>query len=430
MQQLREVSAAYDASEETSSSAWKRLTSVLRLHVRHVLNAVTFDYAEDVQMLELGAGIVCTAVRLSEFAFPRHERILWMDAFRKAADDFAEPGLGGKLLGNLGNALAAAGRIDEAETVLRQRLEYATRDQDSAAENLAKEHFGKLLLRQGRFSEAYAILEEVFAAVSAASDQSAVTRLLKDVADAAFGRGEIAKGIQYLKERIERSVATNDSLTLFSTCHVLSERFCSIGDLDQAEHYASKALDLGRNVTFPARRAALLGTLGNIAYERGEFAVAHSHFTKARTIFRELGHIPEMAMTASSLGRTSWKQGNCKRAVRWHQEALDIDRKTGRRNDIAIDLGNLASVLVAMENYDAAICVYKERIQILQEVKENDRVASTMWNLAQTYAANQQHDLAARFGQEAWEYYRSGDPDAARQISDTIAAWTLPPPCE
>lgn len=248
--------------------------------------------------------------------------------------------------------------------MLKQRFECAVNEADPAAVGVAKEILGKLLLRRGRFREGDPLLAEAFEVAKSISDDAAVTRLLKDVADAAFRRNEADLGVKYLEERLSRCEAVGDPLMRLSTCQILAERLIVIGQLDEAQSYADKAAAIAKPLRLPLRRAAIHGTLGNIAYEQKNYEAARIHFTSARRTFRKLCRVVEQAMTATSLGLTAWKHGRLTQAARWFREALEIDRATGRKNDEAIDLGNLAGVLADQGDDADSVRYYSERIEI------------------------------------------------------------------
>ena len=422
-QTLAEVSHIFGGGN--TAAALNQLKSELP-QIRYVLHQMSNESETHTHLAEIAASLLCTAVRLSEVTFSRDERLSWFAALAKHSKGFVDPELRGQLLGNFGNALAECGRLNEAEAVLIERLDEARHKSDSAAVGLAKEHLGKLLLRRGRFNQADQLLEESYIVAQSLADSSAVLRLLKDRADAAFRNDDMSEGIRLLEERLQRSNDTKDLFLILSTSQVLAERLLIADRLEDAAKYAQSAAAIARRLRLPLRIAATRGTLGNIALERGDFALAKKHFMAARRVFRKHGRAVEQSMTASSLGFVSWKTGHLRQAARWMRTALDIDRGMGRMNDVAIDLGNLAEVLAELGDAKQTISCHLERVEVLESIGEHTRAADTQLAVARLAAGLGRTQLAILSCQRAAAYYSEHDHQRATEITNIITQLEAP----
>ncbi|HEX3150417.1 MAG TPA: tetratricopeptide repeat protein [Gemmataceae bacterium] len=420
---LLEIARRFETGGVIGTEAIRRLRSVLAPQVRRLLHALAAQVVVGTEVSEIGAGLLCTAVRISEFVFSRDERAQWFESFHPAAISFKERGLRGRFLGNYGNALAECGRLDDAEIILKERLQCAVDQVDQAGEGLAKEHLGKLLLRRGRLAEAYTQLTEAFTIATKLQEEATVTRLLKDMADAAFRREEIDAGVKLLEERLRRCEAAGDSLLVLSTCQVLAERLLDSGRLEQCKPFAAKAATVARQLRFPIQLAAIQGTLGNIALEEQKFDTAKKHFARARRIFRKLGRIVEQGKTASSLGQVAWKMGKHNRAIRWFRAAIEVDKGVGRKNDLAIDLGSLAGVLSEIGDISGAMDCYAERIEILDAIAEHERAAETRLTLARFSAAVGEFEAAISMGEKALQYFSDQANPRSAEIKLLVVQW-------
>lgn len=423
--QLADLALQFEAGGSQAEAALRILKADLSEQIRGVLQGLCDICGDAPALCEIGAKLCCTAVRCADVIFSRDERVRWMQGFRKCDSQFNEPGLKGRLLGNLGNALADLGRLDEAETILKERHECALADGDTRVIGTALENIGKLLIRRGRFREADEKLEAAYRVAVDSNDQSGITRLLKDVADASFRRGESDRGIQLLQERLTRCETVGDPLLTLATSQVLAERLVNLGRLDDAREYAQGAIVVARKLRLPYRNATIQGTLGNIAYEQGQYDSAKLHYTKARRTFRRLGRVIEQGMTATSLGLTAWKQARFRQAVKWFREALAIDQKSGRKNDEAIDLGNLGGVLAAWGRTDEAIECYLSRVRLLADLHEECRMADTLWTVAKIHAERHCFDDAIQCASKALPILDKHKPETTTDIRRQLSEWSL-----
>jgi tetratricopeptide (TPR) repeat protein len=390
---------------------------------RGLLAALREQAQQSAAIAAAGAKLLCSAVRIVESLFTLDERIGWYQATLAKADEFEDRTLKGKLLGNLGNALADAGRLVEAEPVLMERLRLAQVCKDADSETIAREHVGKLLLRRGRFHEAESYLEQAYAHAIQQNNEAAVTRLLADRANVRYHLGDATGCLELLNERLARLQKNQDDLLLLSTHHTLASRLMNLGKLDEARHHAEAALAIAKRLRLPLRRAMVLGTLGDIAYDQSELKAARRHIAQARRVFRQHGNVVQQGNTATSLGLVARKAGNLRQAIRWFGEALAIDRKTNRENDEATDLGNLAETLVMAGDYDQAVETYEQRIAILAALGQRQREGETCLSLARLHAQREQYDEALRVARQAFAIFSATDPSRAAEIKALIEQW-------
>lgn len=370
-------------------------------HIRETLSALVALATTDVRAAEAAAEFLCTAVRLTDSLFTPRERNIWYEAIVTKAADFQDQVLHGKLLGNFGNSLADAGRLEEAEAILQRRLQLAVIEKDLIGEVLGSEHLGKLFLRRGRFFDAAPLLQMAFEKAVERGDEAAVIRLLADRAKNCFRKGDVAAGVALMEDRIRRCEGNGDSMLLLSTHHTLAEQLMSAGRLEDAQRHAEKAEAIAKRLRLPSRRAAILGTLGDINHDRGQLDLARRYVMSARRIFCRLNNSSMLSNTATSLGLIDQKQGRLREAEKWHRRALDVDHALGRKRDEAIDLGNLAGVLVELGKLNEAAVLYERRLKLLALPDDQRRFAETQWALAKTHAQQGHLEEAVRLVAEA-----------------------------
>lgn len=420
--QLDELSDGFGAGGARQQAALSCMCAI-RAQLRGLLGGLAAAAEGDEEVSESGAALLCTAVRASEAVLALSDRLSWFEAFVEQSGQFNDKSLHGKLLGNFGNALADAGRLGEAEAVLRRRLEVARQAGNVDGVALAQEHLGKLLVRRGRFVESEPLLEAAFDAARRRGDESAVTRLLTDVANARARHGDLSGCLKLLEERLQRCRQAGDHLLELSTHHTLAARLMNAGRLDEATHHGERALAIAKGLRLPRRRATVLGTLADIALDQGQLDLARGRIHAARRTFRKTGNVVMQGNAATTLGLIAAKEGRFRRAAKWYRESLEISRATGRNSDEAADLGNLAGVLAALGNYEDAMGLYESRLTILKRLGEERRAADTRFSLAQVHAQVHRFNRALALANEALDFFRSDDPAKAAEISARIVAW-------
>ncbi|MDB5392130.1 MAG: tetratricopeptide repeat protein [Planctomycetaceae bacterium] len=422
LQEFEELSRRF-ASYKQQATAVVAMRQIQDL-VRETLKELVSQVSRSVGLAEMGAKLLCTAVRLNESVFSAEERIAWIEAFRQRSSEFQDRQLTGKLLGNLGNALADTGRLDDADRVLQERLAEAKAQQDNLAESLAQEHLGKLCLRRGHVLDAVPLLEAAFAASRCRQDTVAIGRLMVEIAELRFRQGDIEGGLHLLRERLAHQEQGGDTQYTLTTCQRLAERLGDLGRIDEAQRYAERGLELAKTLRLPIRRASIMGTLGNLAYERNDFTEARRLFSEARKIFRRHGRIVEQGTTATSLGLVAWKERRLKLAGSWFRRALEIDKVTGRQGDLVIDLGNLAEICAETQQFDESVAFYEQRIEILKSLGQFKRKAETETNLAEVLARAGRIDEAMARARDSLSYFSDNDLSRANLISARIQFWT------
>jgi tetratricopeptide (TPR) repeat protein len=350
--------------------------------IRELLTVLSDTANEDLRFIHAGVELLCTAVRLSELVFSPSERIAWFEGFADRAANLQDRALYGRFLANYGNTLADAGRLDEAESLLKQRLAIAIEARDINAEALAQEHLGKLLVRRGRFADSEPLLDAAFAAAMRRRDEAAITRLLAERASVRERLGDMAGCLRLLRNRLRRCEKHGDLLLQLSTHQYLANRLPIAGRLNDAARHAQLALAIAKQLRLPYRQAQAMGTLGDIACDQNQLDVARRYIVSASRIFRRLGRIVMQANTATSLGSIACKEGRYKLAIRWHREALSIDHTTGRSSAEATDLANLASALVALGEHAEAIKAYQRCLQVLESLGDVRRYAEIQNSLS------------------------------------------------
>jgi ATP/maltotriose-dependent transcriptional regulator MalT len=142
--------------------------------------------------------------------------------------------------------------------------------------------------------------------------------------------GQVIDAARVIYEEIRHRAGTAEALELLSRCAV---------DLDTAREALFRSFDLRRQMGDRAGLAAIWGRLGDIAFQRGDYAEARRCVEESLALLRERGTPEEIAMTLASLGDAAHALGEWDEAAAYFQESL---RLSTARGATAITLGTLA----------------------------------------------------------------------------------------
>lgn len=153
------------------------------------------------------------------------------------------------------------------------------------------------------------------------------------------------------------------------------------GSLDEARKLAEKALAKTGPGNHEAR-AAILGTMGLIEQELGNYRQALDHFQQAYESSAQLNDeeiksigLHNRAMALTSLGRND-------EAMSCNVEALEIERKLGNVIAQAQTLNNIGDSLRQQDRYDDAIDALNQAITLRERLGDDRGVASCLGNIA------------------------------------------------
>ena len=187
-----------------------------------------------------------------------------------------------------------------------------------------------------------------------------------------------------------------------------------LGDLDQAESYQLKSLELARDI-FPETHPAVAShytNLGLIAQDRGKSGQAINFFVRSLDIQLEALPYPHMDMgrTYSNLGMIEQVRGNFQEGMTYLQTALAIYLELqGELNDnVAIVYTNMGAIALSEGNFaEGRRYLEKSNVIYQQLFGENHvSIASNLSNFALIMKEEGKKDSALFYYQQALDIYQ------------------------
>ncbi len=255
--------------------------------------------------------------------------------------------------------------------------------------------YARSLFDLGRYEDAYREIQAAMKGFREDEESEIVYQLL-------YWRGLCRKRLSYFSEAMkdfekaksvaEKVVGSNHP-NIGAILGSLGSVYEEMGEYEMAREHLSKALDIQMRVygeNHPAA-AAILGYLGAVYEKMGEYELAREHLSKALDIAMPVygENHPEVAVALANLGAVYEKMGEYDMAREHHSKALDITMRVYGENhpDVAVTLGSLGLVYAKMGEYIMAREHLSKSLDIEMRVlgENHPAVAAILGNLGSVY---------------------------------------------
>jgi serine/threonine protein kinase/tetratricopeptide (TPR) repeat protein len=131
------------------------------------------------------------------------------------------------------------------------------------------------------------------------------------------------------------------------------------------------------------RRHAAVGSLnvGDVLYDRGDFAGARKEFEKALAVFIEIGDQANVRSAHERIGNVLYREGNLKEAVKQYGQALHFDQETNDPAGLASDYGNIANALSDGGDLAGALKMDQSALAAFNALGNRRGAGSTLTNI-------------------------------------------------
>lgn len=272
-------------------------------------------------------------------------------------------------LEQLGSALTALGRYDEAERVLEEAdtaygeendvegqrrvvaqigqlhlktgalergidrvtgaLQTLESDQPSSGLGALYLAFASLSFRTGRYREQRRAAERAIEIAGDLGDTALLVqaRLLRAYSLPWLGR--VAEFRQALEEVVASAEEIGDLPTLTRALCALASPYSVMGEFDRAREALDRAMEIAERIGDPSRIAFIASACGTASYTRGEWAEAERLFSRALAIYRELNARSDTMIPLFGLGAVAMGRGDWERGAAALEEHIELARETG-----------------------------------------------------------------------------------------------------
>ncbi len=168
----------------------------------------------------------------------------------------------------------------------------------------------------------------------------------------------------------------------------------------------------------PTLAAHLYNQQGEIKKNLGQRQEALADFTRALTLSRAAGDLPEEVKALNNLGSIQRAMGQIEQALEHYKMALALSEKAQEPVEKVVTLNNLGRAWQSLgkqneqaktkqKQYHQALAYYEQALAIHQQERNTAEIAITLNNMGETYVELKKWDKALEHYQKALEYFRS-----------------------
>ena len=215
-------------------------------------------------------------------------------------------------------------------------------------------------------------------------------------------KGAFVKAIHKSEEALK--ALRGDRKNEAEVCLFLGQLQGSMGYLEQAVTYSSRARDLFREIENKRGEGLALISLGLAISFRDE-SQAIDYYRQARSIFSELGDKTSEGIAFNALGQAS-ENLHDDAALNYYEQALALFEQKGFKGPQTTTLLRIGT-LYFDKNLDKALAYDERCLKLTQELGDVRTEALARTEIARVYTAQKRYDLASAQYQHVLHFYES-----------------------
>jgi tetratricopeptide (TPR) repeat protein len=188
------------------------------------------------------------------------------------------------------------------------------------------------------------------------------------LAEAYRAMGQHAAATALYRTALERARASDDHRCQVVASLALGQQHSRQGLTEQALQELQHGLQWARQLQDVDLVAQALNFLGNSAFERGEMALAQTHYEAALDSARQAGDLRLQGSLLGNLGTLHGAQGRVDLARRHCEEALAINRQLGDLQREGERLSNLGMICHMQGEQDEALAHTRSALQVARSL--------------------------------------------------------------
>lgn len=268
---------------------------------------------------------------------------------------------------------SASAAFDKAETLFK-----ALGNAEGVAEVLRLR--GKLFRGVGKYADAHALFQQALETAKATGNEAQQVLSQIELANLAFNEGQSQEAQDYATHAVEFARERHlENLTAGGLIE-LGLSSSSRGDYPAAEKYLKEAIELSRAQNGKRREAIAKMNLGGIYIQQLRTDEGFGLAQEALNYFRQGNYPRYVLICLSFVGRSQRQKGDYAGALQTFAEKLDRAKQGGDQSEIAFALGEIGSVLAEQEEYAEALKKYSESYEINKSLDNKLQLAYNLHN--------------------------------------------------
>lgn len=308
------------------------------------------------------------------------------------------------------NLARVTGDYDQALVLVERAVQRASKS--SLLEAQAYNLYGRILIHRGAYVEAAEVLELALLASEDNNRPDLCAQIEFDLGLTDYHEDRLAAAQAHfdqartLFDQVSNRRGVIQCLRMTATVHHLAGRLtAALADMQQA-------LELSRISGWRHSEAFVLGNLGGLQFDLGDFAAAHASYTQALALCRDLGDREGEAVALDTLGLIALYRQDINTARDLLTRAQAIQEQIGDRRGQAYTLTHVGYAQAAAGDLTAATTAFQQALAIRDKLQPHSGPAvDAIAGLAQVALAAGRHDEAHRGVIAALTWMETHDPN-------------------
>ncbi|HTW57834.1 MAG TPA: protein kinase [Terriglobales bacterium] len=214
------------------------------------------------------------------------------------------------------------------------------------------------------------------------------------------------------------------SLLVAQALQVESQAWERMGQSDKAVEVANQAKELYSSAGNRRSAARCTLTVGDVLYDKGDYAGAKKQFESALAEYRATGAQSGVRAVLERIGNVYYSLGQFSDANHIYRQGLAFDRTINDPGALASDYGNIANALDALGDLSGSLKMQQQALASFNQVGNRRGASDTMNNLANVLVEMGEHDEARKYYEQAIALmeqisFKRGEPAPYGGIGDT-----------
>jgi len=233
------------------------------------------------------------------------------------------------------------------------------------------------------------------------------------------------KRAQLLAERAAgRGRPIGASLLVAQALQVESQTWERMGQSEKTMDLSNQARALYISAGNRRGAARCVETVGDVLYDKGDYAGAEKQFESALPEFRAIGAQYNVRAVLERIGNVFYSLGEYSKAKDYYQQNLIFDQSVHDPGALASDYGNLANDFDALGDLAGSLKMQKQALAAFNQTGDRRGYADTLNNTGNVLVEMGDHDNARKYYEQALALvrqlaYKRGEPAPLGGLGDT-----------
>ncbi|GAB1856582.1 hypothetical protein MHTCC0001_14170 [Flavobacteriaceae bacterium MHTCC 0001] len=193
---------------------------------------------------------------------------------------------------------------------------------------------------------------------------------------------------------------TSDSLKVDTTLKIV-EHLLQLKDYNLAIQYIKAGEQLSKNINYKEATAKAIYYKALIYAEKNDYINAMDGYSKAKTMFNELGDTLNLAKVNNSIGLIEIERGNYDKGLNYTLSAVRAFERKGMLDELKSVYTGLGTAYYKINNVNKAISYNLKALEIQEQLNDQSGVIKSCLYLAKLYSQGKEHRKSIEFYEKA-----------------------------